>query len=84
MNPEPLVRAIVAAMMLLEESEPPEVDPDTAERGLEHIGSELLQLTGADRQEFLDLVDRMAQGSDARTAAFLRNIPFSIGMTETP
>lgn len=83
MKSEPLIKAIIAAMMLLEESGPDEVDPDTAVRGLESIGYELLQLTGSDRSEFLELVERMAsESADSHASEFLRSLPFSIGMTE--
>jgi hypothetical protein len=84
MNPEPLVRAIVAAMMLMEECGPEEIDPDTAVRGLENMGHEILQLSGDDRAEFLDLIERMAQCSDEHTATYIRAIPFSIGMVDGP
>jgi len=82
-NPEPLVNAVIAAMMLLEECGPDEIDPDTAVRGLENMGHELLKLTGDDRTEFLALLERMAEAADdPRTERFIRSIPFSIGMSE--
>jgi hypothetical protein len=84
MNPEPLVRAIVAAMMLMEECGPDEIDPDTAVRGLENMGHEILQLSGPDRAEFLELIEHMARTGDAHTATFLRAIPVSVGMVEGP
>jgi hypothetical protein len=85
MNTEPLVGAIITAMMLLEESEPEQVDPDTAVRGLEHMGAELMRLTGDDRTEFLTLLERLAdEAGDEHTARFIRAIPFSIGMTLEP
>ncbi len=85
MNVEPLVNAVVAAMMVLEESEPEQVDPDTAVRGLENIGYELLKLSGDDRLEFMQLLERMARAvDDDRTARFMRALPFSVGMVENP
>ncbi|MEV0682008.1 hypothetical protein AB0I60_36345 [Actinosynnema sp. NPDC050436] len=84
MNPEPLVKAIVAAMMLLEECGPDEVDPDTAVRGLEHMGYELLRFTERERVEFFGLLERMASAeTDQRTAEYLRRIPFVLGMRES-
>ena len=82
MNNEPLVRAIAAAMMFLEESGPDEVDPDSAVRTMETMGYELLRLVGSDRAEFLDLVERVATDGDPRDAAFIRGIPRAIGMVE--
>ena len=85
MNAEPLVGAIISAMMLLEESDSDQVDPDTAVRGLEHMAAELLRLTGADRSEFLAVLEHLAEATeDAHAARFIRALPFSIGMTEVP
>ncbi|MEV4333103.1 hypothetical protein AB0K02_21565 [Streptomyces sp. NPDC049597] len=79
------MNAIITAMMLMEHCGPDEIDPDTAVRGLENMGYELLQLTGDDRAEFLALLERMAAAADdPHTAAFIRSVPFSIGMTEEP
>ncbi|WP_460068206.1 hypothetical protein [Streptomyces sp. YKOK-I1] len=83
MNPEPLVRAMLVAMMLLEECGPDEVDPDTAVRGLEHMGYELLQYTDSEREEFRELLERMASSEgDAHMAEFIRGVPFAVGLTE--
>jgi hypothetical protein len=59
-DPEPLVKAIISAMLLMEHSDPGEIDPDTAVRGLENMAHELLQLTGNDRAEFLAVLDSIA------------------------
>jgi len=70
-------------MMLLEECGPDEVDPDTAVRGLENMGYELLRIAEDERGEFVEILERMASSEvDPRTAKFLRGIPFAIGMTE--
>jgi hypothetical protein len=83
MNAEPLVNAIVCAMMMMEDSGPDEINPDTAERCLENMGYELMQLRGGDREEFLALLERMAnEATDERTSRFIGSIPFSIGMVE--
>ncbi len=81
MDAKPVVKAVIAAMLLLEHSEPDEVDPDTAVRGLENIAFELLQLREDDRREFTDMLNRIASGTEhAPTAEFIRAIPFAIGM----
>jgi hypothetical protein len=59
MDSEPLLKGIIAAMMFLEHSGPDEVAPDSAVKCLENMSHELLQLAGADRKEFLELVERM-------------------------
>jgi hypothetical protein len=82
-NVEPLVKAIVSAMMLMEDCGPDEINPDTAQRGLENMAYELMQLTGGDQEEFIFLLRRMsAEAEDERTRRFLESVPFSIGMTE--
>lgn len=83
MNKKPLVRAIVAAMMFLEESGSDELDPDAAVRGMESIAHELLQLAEVDRVEFIELVEGVARDSpDEHEARFIRNIPQMIGLVE--
>ncbi|WP_162952041.1 hypothetical protein [Streptomyces griseorubiginosus] len=83
MNEEPLIKAVVAAMLLLEQCGPDEVDPDTAVRGLENIGYELLKFTEVERVEFMNLIERVASSeSDPHVAEFTRNVPFAIGMVE--
>ena len=83
MNPDPLIRSIISAMMLLEDSGPEEIDPDTAVRGMEHMGYELLKLGDGDRAEFVAALERIAEVEPAQ-AAFIRSIPFNIGMTTEP
>lgn len=85
MDVRPLVKAIAAAMMLLEHSPDDELDPDLAVRGLEWIAHELLQLAEGDRAEFRRLIESVAeQEPDEPTATFIRTIPFSLGLTEEP
>lgn len=82
MNPEPLARAVIAAMLLLEHCGPEEVDPDTAVKGLENMTHELLRLTAADRSEFVSLLEGIADSTtDDAEARFILSIPFAIGFT---
>jgi hypothetical protein len=83
MPQEPLVRAIVAALVLLEESGQDEIDRDTAVRGMENIAHELLALRREDRAEFIALIEQIADAeTDVSYANFIRNIPRAIGMVE--
>lgn len=59
MNTEPLIKAVVAAILLLENSGSEEIDPDTAAQGLEAIGHELLQLSNEDRSYFVNAIDEI-------------------------
>lgn len=81
MNSDALVKAIAAALMLLENSGEDEIDPDTAIKGLESISHELHVLSGRERAEFMDAIERIAQAeADVRQAEFIRDIPRMIGM----
>src|SRR5215470_17294383 len=51
MDNEPLLKAIIVAMMFLEHSGPDEVDPDSAVKCLENMSYELLQHAGPDRKK---------------------------------
>jgi hypothetical protein len=83
MNQEPLVKAIAAALVLLEQSGDDEIDPDVAVRGMENIAHELLALPEEDRAEFVEVIERIASAeSSVPYANFLRDIPRSIGMAE--
>ena len=83
MDPEPLVRAIVSAMLLLEHANEDEIEPGTAQQGLERIGRQLLQLGESDRVEFVAILERLAAGATADwEARFVRSIPYAIGMSD--
>ncbi|MBW8482524.1 hypothetical protein [Actinomadura parmotrematis] len=83
MDARPLVRAIVGALLLLENSPSDELDPDVAVRGMEHIAQELLQLSIEDRREFSALLEEEAvRSEDPHYAEFLRALPFMVGMAE--
>ena len=80
MNVEPLIRAIISAMMLLEHSDPDEVDPDTAVKGMENMGHELLKLNAGDRLAFLTVLEGIAESeNDGSVADFVRSMPFMLG-----
>jgi hypothetical protein len=84
MNCDPLVRAVAAAMMFLEESGDDEIDSDSAERALENMSHALRQYAGPDRVAFLELIERVADGTpDEHDARFIRDIPRAIGMVES-
>jgi hypothetical protein len=80
MNDEPLVRAVVAAMMLLENSSDSDLNPDVAVSGMESMVSELSMIEGQDREEFLRTLETIqeAEGGSA-VGKFVRSLPFMIG-----
>jgi hypothetical protein len=82
MDPEPLVKAIIGAILLMEQSSPEEIDPDTAVQGIENMGHELLKLTRGDRSDFLAVLERIADSTaDEPMKRFIRSIPFKLGMS---
>lgn len=83
MDVAPLVRAVAAALLFLENSAEDQLDPDWAVQGMEGIAYELLQMPDRDRAEFLRAIESVAeQEANPRTASFIRALPFAIGMTE--
>lgn len=81
MDTEPLVRALVSVMMLLENSDASEVDPDVAVRGMENLSHELLKLNSADRSEFVSIVTKIAESERQPSVAnFVRSLPFMLGL----
>lgn len=83
MNTEPLVRSVLTALMLLENSDSSEVDPDVAVAGMEAISHELHQMGTADVAEFVAVVRRIAdEEADPHYRAFYRSVPFALGMAD--
>jgi hypothetical protein len=81
MNPDPLVRSIVIALMLLENSDESEVHPDVAMAGLESIAAELHQLDPSDLADFVTSVERLADAEeDPARKEFARSVPIMLGL----
>jgi hypothetical protein len=77
----PLVKALIAAFMLLENSRDDEVDPGVAVRGMENMTFELQQWDEVDRAEFVDILMRIAEAEENAPAAnFIRSMPEMLGM----
>jgi hypothetical protein len=75
---ECVTKAVISALMLLIHSGQSEVDRDTAMRGVEHIAYELDQMTESDRQEFREVLARLA-AAEPEDAAFILDIPRVLG-----
>lgn len=56
MDSEPLVRSVLAALLLLENSDDSEIDPDVAVTGMEAISHELQKMSPSDTEEFVALL----------------------------
>jgi len=84
-NTEPLVRSILAALLLLENSDDSEVDPDVAVAGMEAIAHELQQLTPAEIEELITVVGHVADTEEhPARREFYRSVPFALGMSVPP
>ncbi len=87
MNVEPIVLAMVSAMMLLDDTSAEEIDPDVAVRGQENMGYYLNLLSEGDRTAFREVLERIADAhaaQDPALASYIRGIPFSLGWDEEP
>jgi hypothetical protein len=81
MDSEPLVRAIIAALMVFENATDSEIDPDVAVRGMESITGEISGLEDDDRAELLQMISRIGSSEgDSSIGNFARGLPFMIGL----
>ncbi|MGI5191855.1 hypothetical protein ACQEVI_27190 [Promicromonospora sp. CA-289599] len=81
MDSEPLVRAIIAALMVFENASDSEIDPDVAVRGMESITGEISGLEEGDRAELLRIISRIGSSEgDSSIKNFVEGLPFMIGL----
>ncbi|MFD7679742.1 hypothetical protein [Streptomyces sp. NPDC060187] len=84
---DPLVPAlaglVVDIVWFLESCGDEEVDPDSAVKMTENVGSVLLKLPAAQRDRLLQVFADMAEAErDPGRREFLESFPFAIGMVE--
>lgn len=78
---EPLVRGIIAAMMLLENLSGTEIDPDVAVRGMEGIVGEIAVIEGRDRTELLQIISAVRAAEIGTTVGDLaEKLPLMMGL----
>jgi hypothetical protein len=78
---QPLIRALIDAVLLLETAGPKEIDPDTAVRGMENIASSLLALDRSDQQAMRKELLRIAEAEGDETYRnFVRSMPDMLGL----
>jgi len=83
MNPIPVCKALVDALVAFEHSGPSEMDPDFAVRTMEHMTSSLLQLNPSDQRELRNAFLEIASTSDdVPYGDFVRSIPDMLGLAE--
>lgn len=84
MNVRPLLEAIIAALLLLEDTSDEDLDPDVAVRGMEDIAHSLNQLSTEDRSTVRRVFEEIAASEGPPDATFIRAIPGSIGWDDDP
>lgn len=73
-----LARAVVSAIMLLDHSSAEEIDRDVASQGLENIAADLNTMTVEDRQEFIQVLARIAE-DEPEYGPYLQGLPRMLG-----
>ena len=82
-NTTALTRAIVEALVLLEDSSVDEIDPDLAIRGMENITAHLVELSEPDQRALREELAGIASSSSSDSyAAFVSTLADSIGLAE--
>ena len=77
MNFDPIVLAMVSAIVVFDEASPSEMDPDLAVRGQEIVGSYLSELSPEDAAEFRQILSRLADErspDDPALAGYLKQL----------
>lgn len=80
MDSEPLVRSVIVAMMILENSSDSDLDPDVALRGMESIVDELSTIADQDRPDSLRVLRAVQQAEEGTPMGLLAaSLPAMIG-----
>lgn len=80
-NLNPIIRALIDALLLLEFAGSSEINPDTAVRGMENIASSLLALEVSDQIQLRNKFDELADDEhDQVFERFIRSLPDMLGL----
>lgn len=80
-NDTPVIEALIAAFLLLEQSGPEDLNPDVALRGMENMTWSLLQLSKADQLILRKRLDAVAaDATDPAYRSFVLALPDMIGL----
>lgn len=81
MIPEPLVRSLLAGLIVLEGADDSEIDPEVAVAGMESMAHELQDLAPGEIVELIAVIERIADAEgDAGRHAFCRAVPRTLGL----
>jgi len=83
MNPIPVCKALVDALIAFEHSSPSEMDPEFAIRTMEHLTSSLLELDPSGQRELRNTFLEIASTShDVPYGDFVKSVPDMLGLAE--
>lgn len=75
-----LFKALLSVVAILEDGAKFGLDSHAAVNALESVGFELDQMEDRDRQEFAEIVERVAGSADPEQREWIRGIPRDLGI----
>ncbi|TCB99019.1 hypothetical protein E0H26_06330 [Micromonospora zingiberis] len=75
-----LFKALLSVVAILEDGAKFGLDSHAAVNALESVGFELDQMEDRDRQEFAEIVERVAELADPEQREWIRGIPRDLGI----
>lgn len=77
---EYLLKALLSVVAILEDGVKFGLDSHAAVNALENLSFELDQMDARDRQEFAEILERVAQAADPEQREWIRSIPRELGI----
>lgn len=77
---EYLLKALLSVVAMLEDAAKFGMDSHSAVNALENIGFELDQMGALERQEFAEILERIAASADPAQREWVRNVPRNLGI----
>ncbi|MFB9238947.1 hypothetical protein ACFFWC_26040 [Plantactinospora siamensis] len=74
------MKALVAVVAVLEDAAKVGMDSHSAVNALENAGFELDQMDDRERQEFDEVLERVAASADPAQREWIRNLPRNLGI----
>lgn len=75
-----LLKALLSVVAILEDAVKFGMDSHSALDALESVGFELEQMDHSERQEFAEILERVAASADPALQDWIRNLPRSLGI----
>ena len=75
-----LLKALLSVVAILEDGAKSGLDSQASVNALESVGFELDQMDAQDRQEFAEILERVAGSSDPQQREWIRAIPHELGI----